>query len=577
MQPVSASRALRTHIATIGRWRGSVFALLVVGIVLTPFLPGDGAAAYATIGVIAGTVAAGTTILTKLRRVPDEERMAWRLFGIGLLFITVGMVVFLVSYASGYAAAFGPPDLGFLTGYVVGMAGIALLPHTTGSGLQRLRLLLDGIIGAVAVGALAWVLLYSEVAEALANSPTWERVVGSTYPLLDVTILVVVMIVLIRRSTYRFDPRLVLLAVGWISLAVADMSFLLKGAGRSFDEAEPLFGLTLTAIAAFVLLSVFMDYPLAAREYAERPATPLWALVLPYGTAAVMVGVLVARIRWSGITSADAILVAATFVVATLVLVRQAVAIRENRRFLESQRAILATSISHELRTPLTAMVGFLELLDNDGFADAAERAEVTSIVNDQAAYLARIVSDLLMLASDTDGMELTIAPIQLDRVAWTAVNNASIDQTTVRVDIEDNIVAYVDAGRISQALANLLSNAARYGGEHVQLCAVVDGGDLVLEVHDDGPGVPRKYELVIWERFERGPNHLNAVAPGSGIGLSVTAAIARAHGGSAGYRTSDRLGGACFWMRLPGRAQVKPTPRSAADLISIGNRAKSA
>ncbi|MDJ0954164.1 MAG: HAMP domain-containing sensor histidine kinase [Acidimicrobiia bacterium] len=577
MQPVSTSRALRTHSSSIGRWKGSVLALLLLGAVLTPFLPSDAAAAYATIGVIAGTVTAGTTILAKLPRVPQEERIAWRLFAIGLLLVTGGMLVFLVSYASGYAAAFGPPDLGFLAGYGIGMAGIALLPHTTGSGLQRLRLLLDGIIGAVAVGALAWVLLYSQVAEALTNSPTWERVVGSAYPLFDMTILVVVMIVLIRRSTYRFDPRLVLLAVGWISLAVADMSFLLNGAGRSFDEAEPLFGLTLTAIAAFVLLSVFMDYPLAAREYAERPATPLWALVLPYGTAAVMVGVLVARIRWSGITSADAILMGATVVVATLVLVRQAVAIRENRRLMESQRAILATSISHELRTPLTAMVGFLELLDADSFADDTERAEVTAIVNDQAAYLARIVSDLLMLSSDSDGMELTIAPVPLDRVAWTAVHNASIDQTMVRVDIADNIVAYLDAGRISQALANLLSNAARYGGEHVALCAIVDGGDLVLEVHDDGPGVPRKYELVIWERFERGPNHLNAVAPGSGIGLSVTAAIAKAHGGSAGYRPSDRLGGACFWMRLPGRAQVEPTSRSAADVINIGNHAQSA
>ncbi|MDX2343465.1 MAG: ATP-binding protein, partial [Acidimicrobiia bacterium] len=59
-----------------------------------------------------------------------------------------------------------------------------------------------------------------------------------------------------------------------------------------------------------------------------------------------------------------------------------------------------------------------------------------------------------------------------------------------------------------------------------------------------------------IWEKFERGPNRLNAVVPGSGIGLAVTNAIAKAHGGSAGYRRSERLGGACFWIRLPGRAR---------------------
>ena len=100
----------------------------------------------------------------------------------------------------------------------------------------------------------------------------------------------------------------------------------------------------------------------------------------------------------------------------------------------------------------------------------------------------------------------------------------------------------------------NLLANSFRYGGEHRLVVARAVASDLTFEVHDDGPGVPKKYELVIWDRFERGPNRLNASVPGSGIGLAIVDAIARAHGGAASYRRSDELGGACFSVHLPGR-----------------------
>jgi len=82
-----------------------------------------------------------------------------------------------------------------------------------------------------------------------------------------------------------------------------------------------------------------------------------------------------------------------------------------------------------------------------------------------------------------------------------------------------------------------------------------------VLEIHDDGPGVPRRHEVRVWERFERGPNRLNAAVPGSGIGLAIVEAIAKSHGGSAEYRLSDELGGACFSVTLPGRVSHVETP----------------
>jgi signal transduction histidine kinase len=80
-----------------------------------------------------------------------------------------------------------------------------------------------------------------------------------------------------------------------------------------------------------------------------------------------------------------------------------------------------------------------------------------------------------------------------------------------------------------------------------------VTGPDLLIEIHDNGNGVPTRYESAIWERFERGTHRLNAVTPGMGIGLPIVRAIAQAHGGRAEYRRSERMGGGCFSLVIPG------------------------
>jgi signal transduction histidine kinase len=103
------------------------------------------------------------------------------------------------------------------------------------------------------------------------------------------------------------------------------------------------------------------------------------------------------------------------------------------------------------------------------------------------------------------------------------------------------------------QALVNLLTNATRYGAGRIEVVTLCAGGELTFEVRDDGPGVDERFERVIWERFERGLHRLDAGIPGSGIGLSVVRGIARAHRGDAGYRRSERLGGSCFWVSVPG------------------------
>jgi signal transduction histidine kinase len=148
--------------------------------------------------------------------------------------------------------------------------------------------------------------------------------------------------------------------------------------------------------------------------------------------------------------------------------------------------------------------------------------------------------------------------PLEISEVALSSIVNSAMrvvepSGTRIETDLASDVAVRVDPVRVQQALSNLLGNAVRYGGDTAILVSRIEGSDLVFEMHDNGDGVPTKYEALIWQRFERGANRLNATNPGLGIGLAIVEAIAVSHGGKASYRRSKRLGGACFTLVLPG------------------------
>ncbi|MCL1598958.1 MAG: HAMP domain-containing histidine kinase, partial [Actinomycetia bacterium] len=262
---------------------------------------------------------------------------------------------------------------------------------------------------------------------------------------------------------------------------------------------------------------------------------------------------------WIVTSRADHVLLIGTITVGLLVIARQGVAIAENRAHIEQQRNALVSTISHELRTPLTAITGFIDLLrEPDDVLDDAERKEMFDIVHQQTGYMARIVSDLIMLARGADSdIDLMVREVSMVDLVASAIHASGVSPQSVTVDCSPDLVGFVDPERIQQVLVNLLTNAARYGGPNRIVRVSGKGSGLILEVHDDGPGIPRRYEVRVWDRFERGPNRLNAAIPGSGIGLAIVQAIASTHGGIASYRTSEVLGGACFVVTLPARGAV--------------------
>ncbi|MEZ5175177.1 MAG: HAMP domain-containing sensor histidine kinase [Acidimicrobiia bacterium] len=563
------ARSLRPRAKRIStQQRFGPFALAVFGFLglcglVTLIGSKDVADAAGALGVFVGSGIAGWLFIHRARSVTGRERVAWSLIGVGLCIASMGVIVVAVVYfVQGDAPAFGWTDLFFLTTYLLVIVGAAALPYSQGSPLQRARMLLDGLIGAVSVAALLWVFLLADMTMGLAGASALTRTIGALYPFLDLAVLTVAMSVLLRRSRHRFDVRVALFTAGVFFQVVGDIAFFASGQTGSFQDANPLYVINLIAIGLYFASASLVGQPSIGREYADRNP-PLWTQVAPYVPAVGMLGVLVAEAVVGGGETVEPILVVAVIVVGLLVIARQGVAIVDNRATIEEQRDLLVTTISHELRTPLTAIVGYLDLLmENDDELEREQRSMV-SIIHEQADYMATIVSDLMMLARGSDGgIDLDIEPVRVVDLTVAALHAAGIDPSSVEVECQPALGAFVDRSRMQQVLVNLLTNAERYGGERRIVRITADGSDITVEVHDNGPGVPRRHEMRVWERFERGPNRLNAIVPGSGIGLAVVRAIAEAHGGVTTYRSSELLGGACFSVLLPGRATRDPTGR---------------
>lgn len=532
---------------------GPLVILLLAAAVVAWAIPASDELA-GPVGMIVGYVAAGVLIIRRSKKLDRRERVGWLLFAASTFLVAGGLLLVGVLTELGFdLPAFGPLDGLFLAGYAAGIAGLYRFARAEGEGRAWLLTIIDALVGAVALAALVWNAFFHRLVESFQGAPWWEMAIAASYPILDVAAVIGLMILVIRRSHFHLDLRLIFLAL-WLGFQVlADFSYLSQGIGRSFEEAQPNFVLLLLAAAFLLTTAAMVGRKPRKREFPEH-ATPIWALIWPYLLAWSLLGVHVARYRSLDPGSGETLLLDAMILIGVIVFLRQLLAIGRNRIRVENQRSELVASVSHELRTPLTAMVGYLSLLNEEGdeFAED-ERREMISEAANQAGHIARLVSDLVMLArNDNRHVSLSLEEVPMHSMVADSIRSVVPGKAKIERDLGSDALVRVDAGRLQQALVNLLSNAVRYGGDRSLVAARLDGKDLVVEVHDNGEGVPTRYETAIWQRFERGAHRFDATTPGLGIGLAMVEAIAGSHGGSASYRKSERLGGACFTLAIP-------------------------
>lgn len=229
----------------------------------------------------------------------------------------------------------------------------------------------------------------------------------------------------------------------------------------------------------------------------------------------------------------------------------------EREQSLERQREFVADA-SHELRTPLTSIHANLELLEAAHVGSEDDRHAVDSALS-STKRMSGLVSDLLLLARADAGRQAATKDLDLAAIAAGALVEVQPLAGSRRIEshLDGPLPLDGNPDELHRLIRNLLENAVRHTPEKatIELTARRDGGQALLEVLDDGPGIPADMEDQIFDRFVRGEGPADTSGGGgSGLGLAIVRAVAESHGGSvsAGRCT---YGGARFSVRLPIKA----------------------
>jgi signal transduction histidine kinase len=331
------------------------------------------------------------------------------------------------------------------------------------------------------------------------------------------------------------------------SLGIVPPAFALIGLGNAFG------GTSVQAYGVFFVVAfvwIGMAHPPGMSAVMAPLAAAAYLLPVFSGTGAVSAGLYSAAITIPVcVLVGEGIAWGAGRLERIELALRHEQAMTERLRELDEMKDAFLSAASHELRTPITICRGHLELLD-DG-AGAEEVRTVKETVMDELSRMGRLVEDLTSLAQADDRALLRIESLPLDSFVSGIVTKAEpILGGRLRVEADiGGAVLRADPQRVTQALLNLLRNAVQHapGDRPVWLRVRAEQASWRFEVADEGGGLRPGDEQVVFGPFSTG----TSPTAGTGIGLSVVAGIARAHGGDSGV--INRPGrGATFWIRLP-------------------------
>jgi signal transduction histidine kinase len=204
---------------------------------------------------------------------------------------------------------------------------------------------------------------------------------------------------------------------------------------------------------------------------------------------------------------------------------------------------------AHELRTPLASMRTQLEVqLAHPDRLDWRRSCENAVLDVTRMEVLA---ADLLLLSKLDADQPAGSEPVALADLVTAHVAARVRHDVEVRTEIEAMPVVRGHAGRLERVLRNLVDNAERHAKSRVTITLTASGGESVLTVEDDGPGIPAEQRERVFDRFVRlDEDRAREDDGGSGLGLAIAAEIARTHGGS--LRLADGTSGARLELRLP-------------------------
>lgn len=206
---------------------------------------------------------------------------------------------------------------------------------------------------------------------------------------------------------------------------------------------------------------------------------------------------------------------------------------------------------SHELRTPLATIRTTTELATLH--PEAMDRERATDLVLTETRRLERLVSDLLLLArSDERGLIMHSDDVDLDDIVTGEIARLRSESAVkVAVDVV-SVKVHGDAQHLLRAIRNLLNNAARFAESTVEVRLGTAAGKAVLDISDDGPGIPESERERVFERFVRLDDSRERGTGGTGLGLAITRQIALAHAGNVQAMAPTHGTGAHLRLSIP-------------------------
>lgn len=272
-------------------------------------------------------------------------------------------------------------------------------------------------------------------------------------------------------------------------------------------------------------------------------ATGIVLLAMGSGSVAIVTGVLVLAFCTSSLTG---------YILGSIYLGRGASLARVQNDFL--------STVPHELRTPLTSTRVFLETLRSDRITEPEAKQEILDRLSREVERLEGLVERLIRLSQiETGHHAFDREPVQIEDLVDDALGSFGVatigNEVDLHTEIEPDLRVLGDRATLAQALANLLANAYKHAGgasARIDVAARAAGSRSVeISVRDNGPGIPKNERRQIFQKFQRGAAALDAHTEGTGVGLAIVRAVARAHAGRVDLRSRPGSGSE-FRISLP-------------------------
>ncbi len=227
-------------------------------------------------------------------------------------------------------------------------------------------------------------------------------------------------------------------------------------------------------------------------------------------------------------------------------------------RATEASKNELITNVAHDLRTPLTAILGYLDLIENNPELDPETRQKYVSIASAKAKQLQQLIEDLFGFTKLSYGkLALDIERVDIVKLLEQVIDEfyPVFEQHDMECEFKSEIKSLMmngDGTLLARLFDNLLNNAAKYGSDGKLVMVELEFTEPVITINvtNFGPEIPQNEIPLLFEKFYRVEQSRSSSTGGTGLGLAIVKSIAELHGGEVGCTSEN--GHTTFTVKLP-------------------------